>query len=159
MLALFLHQTTESEVIQTTPKEYLSQYEVLKEKCLERKLELLELRQTMASIGSPEFKERVQSSGSGDQMSNRVIRIVNMEQKISDMIDEMLEVKHRLITEIHELDDADAIKLLYKRYIECKRLEQISCDMNFTYQYVREMHGNVLEQFKEKHPEIFNNLH
>jgi len=33
------------------------------------------------------------------------------------------------------------------RYVEYKKLEEIAVDLNFTYQYVRELHGHALQEF------------
>lgn len=42
------------------------------------------------------------------------------------------------------------MNILYKRYVEYKRLKTIADEMNYTYEYIRSMHGWALEEFSKK---------
>jgi hypothetical protein len=39
------------------------------------------------------------------------------------------------------------VELLYKRYVEFKRLEVIAVELNYTYSYIRAEHGHALQSF------------
>ena len=71
------------------------------------------------------------------------------------MLDDYAALKHKIIGEIHNMKKPDHIRLLYKKYVENKRLELIAVEMNYTYQYVRELHRYALQEFET----TYTNLH
>ena len=48
----------------------------------------------------------------------------------------------------------DHIKLLYLKYVKAQKLEQIADEMNYTYQYVREMHRAALKEFSQTYTNL-----
>ena len=94
-------------------------------------------------------KERVQTSNSGGLLEKNVIRYVSLEQEIQDDII-MLEKRKDIITdEIHNLEDARYIKILFKRYVECKNLGKVAKEMKYSYDHIRAIHGEALEMFEK----------
>ena len=83
-----------------------------------------------------------------------ICRIIDLEAEINDEIDRFVDEKHKIINQIQRLKNADYISLLFKRYVEYKKFETIAVEMNFTYQYVIEMHRYALKEFET----TYNNL-
>lgn len=131
-------------------KEYLQQLQRLDTVINQKVEEVQNLRLKARSAGSFDYsKERVQSSPSGDApFVKPICRIVDLEAEIDAEINRYVDEKHRIINEIQGLKDADHINLLYKRYVEFKKFEVIAVEMNFTYQYVLNMHGYALKEFE-----------
>ena len=137
-------------------KEYLGNLRTLKTKLDQKQTQLVELAMARGNIGSFDYStERVQSSGSGNQVENDAIKLLMLESKIRDDIIEYELEKDKTIREIHRLKNHEHINLLFKRYVEFKRLEEIAVEMNYTYQYVRELHGHALQEFET----TYTNLH
>jgi len=95
-------------------------------------------------------KERVQASTSADALPNLIARIETIEQEIDRQLDDYIQLKHRMINQIHGLDNEAYISMLHKRYVEFKRLEEIAVEMNYTYSYARTLHGKALLEFNQK---------
>lgn len=93
-------------------------------------------------------KERVQASANADALPNLIARIETIEQEIDRQLDAYIQLKHRMINQIHGLDNEAYISLLHKRYVEFKRLEEIAVEMNYTYKYISRMHGYALQEFQ-----------
>lgn len=129
-----------------TAKEYLSQYRVLESKIKHRQRELDAFRETMALSGI-KMSEKVQTSPSADNLSNSVMRLLDMETEIKEELIRLTELKHRIINEIHELDNALYIDILYLKYIEKKSLWDISLELNYEYNHIRHSHGHALQAF------------
>ena len=72
-----------------------------------------------------------------------------MENEINDEIDRFIDKKHRMINQIQNLDNTKYIQVLYKRYVEYKRLEMVACEMAYTFQYVVLLHGQALKDFEQ----------
>lgn len=131
-------------------KEYLQQLQRLDTVINQKIKEVQDLRLKSCSTGSIDYsKERVQSSPSGDaSFVNTIGRIVDLEAEINDEIDTFVNEKHKIINQIQGLKNSDYISLLFKRYVEFKKFETIAVEMNFTYQYVLNMHGYALREFE-----------
>ena len=95
-------------------------------------------------------KERVQASTNADALPNLIARIETIEQEIDRQLDAYIQLKHRIINQIHGLSNDAYISVLHKRYVEFKRLEEIAVEMNYTYSYARALHGKALMEFSHK---------
>ena len=133
-------------------KDYLKRLKRLDTIIRQKQQEITELRLTASSTGGFDYsKERVQSSPSGGAPFERpVLKIIELEQQINAEIDRFVDKKHKIINEIQSLNNSDYINLLYKRYVEYKSLEQICVEMNFSYDYIKHLHGYALKIFEDK---------
>lgn len=137
-------------------KEYLQQLQRLDTVIDQKIKELDDLKAMSTCIGGFDYsKERVQTSPSGDAPYTKTIsRIIDLNEEINREIDNFVDKKHEIINQIQGLANTNHINLLFKRYIEYKRLEVISVEMNYTYQYTKELHGHALQEFERTYPNI-----
>lgn len=141
-----------------TAKEYLSQIRLLDRKIDQRIEEAAELRQIAVGLRSPELKnDAVQTSPSGDPIGSAVGRYLDIEAEVNAMIDRYIDLKHKIIGEIHELPDQRMVELLYLRYVKYMTLEEISCRMekqnggHYSYDHTRRLHWRALKEFSKCH--------
>ena len=139
-------------------KEYLQQLQRLDTMINQKIKELGGLRLMSQSVGGIDYsKERVQSSPSGDApFVKPVLRMIELEQEINAEIDRFVDEKHEIINQIQALQNPKHIDILYKHYVEFKRLEIVAVEMNFTYQYIVELHGTALKEFQLTHENLLN---
>lgn len=139
-------------------KEYLQQLQRLDTMINQKIKELGDLRLMLQSVGGIDYsKERVQSSPSGDApFVKPVLRMIELEQEINTEIDRFVDEKHEIINQIQALQNPKHIDILYKHYVEFKRLEIVAVEMNFTYQYIVELHGTALKEFQLTHENLLN---
>jgi hypothetical protein len=132
------------------PKEYLQQVQKLDVMINQKIAEKSELGKFDGISGIDYSGDKVQSSSNGDAPFTKIVeRIIDIEKEIDDMIDQYVNLKHQIINEIQSLPNVTYIDVLYKKYIEYKRLEVIAVEMNYSYQYVRVMHGYALQEFEK----------
>ena len=131
-------------------KEYLQQLKRLDELINQKIKEVTDLRERATSVSGIDYsKDKVQTSPSGDAPFVKLIgKIADLEAEINAEIDSFVNEKHKIINQIQSLKNADYISLLFKRYVEFKKFEIIAIEMNFTYQYVLELHGCALREFE-----------
>ena len=126
------------------------QIEILSVKIEQKKQRAKEYRDLALCSGGFDYsKERVQTSNLGGQIEDRIIRYVSLESEITENIFMLQQMKDKITGEIHNLNNSDYIILLYKRYVECKTLGQISKDMHYSYDRIRHMHVNALMEFEK----------
>lgn len=133
-------------------KEYLQQLQRLDTVINQKINELGDLCLKSQSTGGLDYsKERVQSSPSGDApFVKPICRIIDLEAEINAEIDRFVDEKHKIINQIQGLKNSDYISLLFKRYVEFKSLERICVEMNFSYDYIKHLHGYALKDFEDK---------
>ena len=115
-----------------TAKEYLQQLQRLDVMIDQRIQEKTDLRARLFGMGSRDYsKERVQTGSSGNAAYEaKVIRMIDLETEIDDLIDQYVDLKHQIIGEIQGMKKPDHIRLLYLKYVENRKLEQIADEMN-----------------------------
>lgn len=133
-------------------KEYLQQLQRLDTVINQKIKEVHNLRLQARSTGGLDYsKERVQSSPSGDApFVKPICRIIDLEAEINAEIDKFVDEKHKIINQIQSLKNSDYISLLFKRYVEFKKFETIAVEMNFSYDYIKHLHGYALKDFEDK---------
>jgi len=133
-----------------TAKEYLKQLELLNEMINQKISQVDELREMAmgGGMGIRYDKDPVQTSVSGDAGTNKIIKYIDLENEVNADIDRYVDLKNKIINQIHGIKNVNHMKLLYKRYVEFKRLEVISVEMNFSYDHTRRLHGYALLDFE-----------
>lgn len=138
-------------------KEYLRRLQRL-DAVINQKIKEVDDLRLKSRYGSIDYsKERVQSTPSGDAPFVKLIgRIIDLEAEIEAEIDAFVDEKHEIIKRIQGLQNSKYIEILYKHYVEFKRLEVVAVEMNFTYQYVVELHGYALKDFQTTYENLLN---
>lgn len=94
---------------------------------------------------------RVSGSGPSGGIEKVLERLEEMEIEITRQIDLFADRRHIIIDQIQGLGNEIYITVLYKRYVEFKRLEEIAVEMGYTYKYVSRVHGYALQEFYRLH--------
>ena len=138
-------------------KEYLQQLRRLDTVIDQKIKELDDLKVKSTCIGGFDYsKERVQTSPSGDAPYVRTVsRMIDLNEEINRDIDDFVDRKHKIINEIQSLENTKHIQILFKKYVEYKTFEQISVEMNYTYQYIVLLNGYALKEFSQKYSIYF----
>lgn len=129
-------------------KEYLQQIHKQDIKIGQRITQLQQMRDRVHIMGSFDYsKDRVQSTPTSG--NKQIEDLVDFENEIKDMIKREQLLKDKIISEIQTLENAVHVDILFRRYVDCQSFERIACDMNYTYQYVLNLHGEALKAFEQ----------
>ena len=128
-----------------TAKEYLSQVRIILKRLENLNNTLEEIRGRITSTEIAYDQDRVQTSTRGDGIPAAVVRMMEVERRLSDLAARYIEIKADVVETINMLTNVNYMTLLYKRYIELKRFEQISIEMGYAYQYIINLHGWALK--------------
>jgi hypothetical protein len=137
-----------------TAKEYLNQVRNLESKMKILKEEIDTLREMVVSTGAIQQGERVLSSGTQDKMAETICKINEKECEWNDLMREFALARANVIINIQKLNNPEYEQILYKRYCQSKKWEEIALEMNYTYQWVCKLHGRALLELDK----VLNNL-
>lgn len=136
-----------------TAKEYLTRIRLLDNHISEKKWELEDIKCRHTLISAVDYsKERTTGSKSGNASFEKISdRIVDLEQEINHEIEKFAVERHKIINLIHELGDCNFSRVLYEHYVKYKSFFIIAEEMNYTYQYVLELHAGALKKFESSY--------
>lgn len=101
--------------------------------------------------------DKVQTSGAKDTLGETIVKIMSLEDDINARIDELVDMKQEAFTMINRIPDLDQQNILIGRYIQLKKWEDIALELNFSIQWVYELHGKGLLAFSQANSEFFRN--
>lgn len=134
-----------------TPKEYLSQIYKFEMLIKQKQTEKAQLKEFDGVAGIDYTKEKVQTSSKNEAPYISIVeKLIKCEFDINKLIGEFLNLKMKIIGEIQSLANPQHIEILFKKYVEFKRLEVIAVEMNYSYDYIKHVHGYALQAFGEK---------
>lgn len=132
-----------------TPKEYLQRVRRLDVR-VDQKVTELELMKKYPINASAWGEEKVQTSPSQDGVYLLVARIMEAQEEVNREIDNLIDLRQKVIREIQSLQNVVYEQILYKRYIEYKDLQEIAKEMNYSYDRLKHLHGMALLCFGGK---------
>lgn len=101
--------------------------------------------------------DKVQTSGAKDTLGETIVKIMSLEDDINARINELVDMKQEAFTMINRIPDLDQQNILIGRYIQLKKWEDIALELNFSIQWVYELHGKGLLAFSQMNSEFFRN--
>ncbi len=117
-----------------SPKKYLCQIECYSNLISQKKAEKEAVKRDIEGLTGSEYIEKMRC----------------LEHKIGEEIVELANERHRIIGEIQSLSKRKHVDILHDRYVELKSLMEIAVDKNYTYDYVKKLHGYALLEFDNK---------
>ena len=130
-------------------KEYLNQIRdldtLIDVKCKTR----AQLEIKAQQVSSPELKERVLSSGTSG-FAQTVDKIVDLDNEISQQIDDLLKLQSDAINKINQLSDKKHIAILTEYYLNQETWERVADIMKLSVRHIHRLHGKALQEFRKK---------
>lgn len=130
-------------------KEYLQQVRKAKLHINSLQEEIDTMKELAVSIGAISQGEKVLSSVSQDKMADIICKIEDRVAELKTKMTEYIQLRAEVMATISKVDNDDYQQILYKRYCQMKKWEEIALEMSCTYQWVCKLHGRALEQIRE----------
>lgn len=134
-----------------TTVEYLNQISRCEDMIERKQNEILKLDNLAHGIKSPTYDpNKVQSSLSGDKMANIVVKLVETQEELEDLIESYIDKRKYIISQIDQIPNQISYKVLTDRYIEQKRYYEIANEIQYSEKWVRKAHARAIREFEEK---------
>lgn len=131
-------------------KEYLRRVRLLRQKQHQSARQLERLRESMSLLEGIRYdRDKVQTSANDNQMDG-IVRLVDAEREYEADLLRYTETEKVIVEEINSLGNPDYVEVLYKRYVDGKSFEEISCEMYRSYYRTCHIHGEALADFEKK---------
>ena len=138
-----------------TTKEYLCQISRLDRMINNKLSEISQLRELAMSVSAVKNEERVQTTPNFDNIGTAYCKIEEMEEKLDKLIDEYVDKKNLIISQIDGIENETYYEILFARYIEKKTFEKIADEMTYSFRNVTRLHGRALQEFEKKYGNLY----
>lgn len=132
-------------------KEYLQQISKLNKMINNKLIELAQMKEMAYSIKGIVRDANVMSFSDPDKTGCAYTKIEEMEQEINSMIDNYIDIKEKIIKQIDSIEEENLYNILFLRYIEKKRFEDIAVEIDKSWRQTIRLHGTALKKFEEKY--------
>lgn len=136
-------------------KQYLGQISRLDRMIKNKMTELSQYRDLACGLSAVTNEERVLSSPDFDKMTGKVAKILEMEQKIDNLIDEYVDKKNLIVSQIDSIENETYYEILFARYIEKKTFEKIADEIGYSFRNTTRLHGKALFEFEKKYGKFY----
>ena len=126
-------------------QEYLLQVKLCDAHINNKLEELAQLKALATKVTSTLKQDAVSGGGFGDKVGDVVSRIIDMQNEINAAIDEYVDKKKEVKRIIEKVTNPDQLNVLLKCYILHESLEQIACEMGYSYRNICYIHGRALQ--------------
>lgn len=131
-------------------KEYLQRIRSLDKQIKNKKLEIEDIKNKMLGSVAISYEPKIGVSGAVNTKSPQekyLCICIEYEEELAQDVDNLMLLKREAMRLIDQIDDADCIDLLYKRYFQFMKWEQIAVEKNYSYQGILKLHGRALQKF------------
>lgn len=132
-------------------KQYLQQISRLDRMINNKLAEISQLRELTMSVSAVKNEERVQTTPNFDKIGTAYCKIEEMEEKLDKLIDEFVDKRNLIISQIDKIENETYYEILFARYIEKKTFEKIADEMTYSWRQVIRLHGRALQEFEKKY--------
>ena len=125
-------------------KEYLSQAFLLRKLINAKKSRIQDLRDRQQWLGAALSDVKVQTSIAQDPVGNVTAALLDLIAECQNDIEKLLEIQSDIEATIEKVERSDLRLVLYERYVNLKRWEDVASDNNYSWDTVHRKHRAAL---------------
>lgn len=133
-----------------TAKEYLNRVRRQNYILKQTEKELNEIRADILTLRASSLSEHVSGSKNSDT-ADKYIRLESYMEKVNAEWDKLIDMRNAAKDLIGAMPDPMHHAVLYARYINGQRWEDIAMDMHYSWKGIFKLHGQALRVFDQMH--------
>ena len=133
-----------------TAKEYLNRVRRQNYILKQTEKELNEIRADILTLRASSLSEHVSGSKNSDT-ADKYIRLESYMEKVNAEWDKLIDMRNAAKDLIGAMPDPMHRAVLYARYINGQRWEDIAMDMHYSWKCIFKLHGQALRVFYQMH--------
>ncbi|MCI7201229.1 MULTISPECIES: DUF1492 domain-containing protein [Megasphaera] len=133
-----------------TAKEYLNRVRRQNYILKQTEKELNEIRADILTLRASSLSEHVSGSKNSDT-ADKYIRLESYMEKVNAEWDKLIDMRNAAKDLIGAMPDPMHRAVLYARYINGQRWEDIAMDMHYSWKGIFKLHGQALRVFDQMH--------
>lgn len=115
---------------------------------IKSKTEMIKLLNSKAEYKGISYGEDVSGSGTSTHM-DLLMELLDKEKELKEEIEKYSSMMTEAMKLIDKLENPQQIQVIYKRYLQNKRWENIAVEMDRELRYVQKIHGKALLELQK----------
>lgn len=115
------------------------------QRTLEGELDKLQELRSIAQKITPAYSQAPGGSGSGQALENSIAKIIEQEKVVEACCNELCAQLDEVRALVALLPMGPMRLVMQRRYLNCQKWEQIATKLNYSWQYVHELHAKALK--------------
>lgn len=130
-------------------KDYLLQVKKLDLQIKNKLIEKQQWKDIALGITANMEGERVQSSGTKSKMADALVKCIDIETEINNLIDKLIDTKKEVIQTIEELSSPLQYDVLHLHYIQFMTLQDIADKYGMSYDWAKQAHKRAVKNVQK----------
>lgn len=130
-------------------KEYLSQAFIVNKRINSKLQQVSALRSLALKVNSTFEEDKVSTTRKQSPMEDAIVKIIDLENEINSDIDDLIEIKRKIASEISLLTDENYKMVLELRYVALMKWEEISVATDYDLRWVYRIHNKAIKEFEK----------
>lgn len=139
-------------------KQYLNQIERLEKQIQNKLSEIYQLKTMACSVTVSNENDRVQTSPDKDRLGSTVAKLVDLEEETNRLVDEFVDKRKHIISQIDSMENVDYYHILSLRYVSKNTFEGIADKTGWSIRQTFRIHGQALLEFEKQYGTEYKNL-
>ena len=118
-------------------------------------VEVYQWRCLATSITAPTDAESIQTSGVTDRVGSAVLKIIELETEINNMIDHFVDEKQKRVNLIDLLQNDLEYQVCHMHYVQYKDLKDIAVELGYSYAWILEIHDRATKNLCEPYLNLY----
>lgn len=139
-----------------TTYEYLNQVNRLEKKIRNNIANASRIRELIMGVSSLRFdNDRVQNSRTVDITGDKIARLIDIESKTNDLVDQLIDLRETIVQQIDSIDNDNQYDVLHLRFITCLSVAKTASTIGYTVTHTRRLLNNGMEKFEKKYGYLY----
>ena len=130
-------------------KDYLNQVKKLDLLIKNKLIEKQQWKDIALGVTANMDGERVQSSGTKSKMADALVKCIDIETEINNLIDKLIDTKKEVIQTIEELSSPLQYDVLHLHYIQFMTLQEIADKYGMSYDWAKQAHKRAVKNVQK----------
>lgn len=135
-------------------KQYLKQAFTIDRLIKAKKIRIQYLRDQLEMLNSLNMNTKVQANGSKDRLGDTVAMLVDTIADVEKDIAKLVQLQRDMSDLIANVERGDLRLVLYERYINFKKWEDIAVDNNYSLDNIFKLHGRALQAIEKVYSKL-----
>lgn len=131
-------------------KAYLRQYRSVHAMLEAKRTQLIDMEMMIDIISYDLTRERIQAPPS-DKTARAAVKLADMKKELERDIDHLLDILCEITKAINSVNDLSLRAVLFERYVNLKKWEEIALMLGLCTRQVLNMHNKAIKEISEKY--------
>ena len=132
-----------------TAKEYFQKIGLLNSMIRAKLMYINTLRDTLSISAPPTDNELISHTRNVHALADRVAMVMDAEKEADEMIDEMVDLRRRVVAAINQMDDLSQATFITARYLEGKTTKEIAQEHHYSVRWIEQRISDGMDKLTE----------